>query len=80
MKFTLNWIITTYEATATGGCKVPTILTSSTKNATRPGNLPRMGRKFVSTWFYDQHSGFITNYIINHLPAANHCPILTVTM
>ena len=59
-----------------------------------------MGTKFISTRFYDQHSGFIakilvllptfrfydkhsgflTNYIINHLPAANRCPILTVTM
>ena len=29
MKFTLNWNITTYEATATGGCEVPTILTLS---------------------------------------------------
>ena len=27
MKFTLNWNITTYEATATGGCEVPTIIT-----------------------------------------------------
>ena len=26
MKFTLNWNITTYEATATGGCEAPTIL------------------------------------------------------
>ena len=27
MKFTLNWNITTYEATATGGHEAPTILT-----------------------------------------------------
>ena len=28
MKFTLNWNITTYEATATGGREAPTIITS----------------------------------------------------
>ena len=41
MKFTLNWNITTYEATAMGGCEAPTILTSSMKKGMWPGNVAR---------------------------------------
>ena len=39
MKFTLNWNIATYEATAMGGHEVPTILTSSMKKGMWPGNV-----------------------------------------
>ena len=37
MKFTLNWNIATYEATATGGREAPTIITSSKQNGTIGG-------------------------------------------
>ena len=30
-EITLNWNITTYEVTATGGCEAPTIITLSTR-------------------------------------------------
>ena len=43
MKFTLNWNITTYEATATGGREgeAPTIIALSMKKGTWPGNVAR---------------------------------------
>ena len=39
MKFTLNWNITTYEATAMGGREAPTIITLSITYWTWPGNV-----------------------------------------
>ena len=39
MKFTLNWNITTYEATAMGGHEAPTILTLSIQNGRTGGNV-----------------------------------------
>ena len=41
MKFTLNWNITTYEATAMGGHEAPTIITSSITYGTSHGNVWR---------------------------------------
>ena len=38
-EITLNWNITTYEVTATGGREAPTIITSSITYGTLPGNV-----------------------------------------
>ena len=67
-EITLNWNITTYEATATGGHEAPTIITSSMKKGTWPGNVAGYGQKIykhpdlLETFrFYYKHSGFINN-------------------
>ena len=40
-EITLNWNITTYKVTATGGREAPTIITSSKQNGTIGGNVWR---------------------------------------
>ena len=47
MKFTLNWNITTYEATAMGGREAPTILTSSSWNL---GGIVTMVDEIACQW------------------------------
>ena len=61
MKFTLNWNITTYEATAMGGRKAPTILTLSMKKGTWPGNVAGYGQKIC------KHPDLLI-IITNHFP------------
>ena len=68
-EITLNWNIITYEVTATGGREAPTIITSSMKKGTWPGNVAAYGQKIykhldlLETFrFYYKHFGFINNY------------------
>ena len=57
-EITLNWNITTYEVTATGGHEAPTIITLSTQNVTRHGKVAAYGHILANPY---NHSGFITN-------------------